>query len=184
MIWWIAGGMLAVVLLLVIVTYNRLVALNKRADGAWSDIDVQLQRRWDLIPSLVETVKGYAIHEATTLQKVVQARAMATQSSDLAQRGSNERVLSSEVTRLFALAESYPNLKANEGFQSLHRSLVEIEDTVQSARRYHNAVIRDLNTMIQRFPSMLIARAAGFGERPFFQIDDAERESPSVVLDR
>lgn len=182
MIWWIGGGLLAVVLIFAVVTFNRLVQLTKRADGAWSDIDVQLKRRWDLVPSLVETVKGYASHESTTLQDVVQARTEATQSAGVAQRGSNERTLSTAVTRLFAVAEAYPDLKANDSFQSLHHSLIEIEDTIQSARRYYNAVIRDLNTLIQGFPSVLIAKATGFRERPYFQIEDDERDTPQVNL--
>jgi LemA protein len=180
--WWIGGGLLAALFVLAVLTFNRLVQLSKRADGAWSDIDVQLKRRWDLIPALVETVKGYARHESSTLQDVVQARTVATQAADVAERGTHERTLSTAVSRLFALAEAYPDLKANESFQSLHRSLIEIEDSVQSARRYYNAVIRDLNTQIQRFPSVLIARATGFHERPFFQIEDDQRSVPKVNL--
>src|SRR5690242_17192137 len=144
--WWIVIGVVALVLLYLGWTYNRLVALNRRADGAWSDIDVQLKRRWDLVPALVETVKGYARHEAGTLEEVVEARSKAEQSDSIARRGDAERGLSTAVGRVFALAEAYPELKAGGNFQGLHRSLVEIEDNVQYARRYYNAVIRDLNT--------------------------------------
>lgn len=179
-----SGGLLATVFVWAVITFNRLVQLSRRADGAWSDIDVQLKRRWDLIPALVETVKGYARHESATLQQVVQARAEATQSANVAQRGTHERTLSTSVARLFALSEAYPDLKANESFQSLHRSLIEIEDSVQNARRYYNAVIRDLNTQIQRFPAFVIANATGFRERSFFQIEDDDRENPKVDLRR
>ena len=182
MIWWIVIAVLVALSIFAVMTFNRLVQLSKRADGAWSDIDVQLKRRWDLIPALVETVKGYARHESTTLQEVVQARADATASTSIDQRSTHERTLSNSVSRLFAIAEAYPDLKANDGFQSLHRSLIEIEDSVQSARRYYNAVIRDLNTAIQRFPSVLIAKATGFHERSFFQIEDDQRETPKVDL--
>lgn len=182
MTWWIGIGLLATLFILAVVTFNRLVQLSKRADGAWSDIDVQLKRRWDLIPALVETVKGYARHESTTLQDVVQARADATQSANVAQRGTHERTLSTSVARLVALSEAYPDLKANDSFQSLHRSLIDIEDSVQHARRYYNAVIRDLNTQIQRFPALVIAIATGFRERSFFQIEDDDRETPKIDL--
>src|SRR3954467_1876597 len=182
--WWIVIVVVALVLLYLGWTYNRLIGLNKRADGAWSDIDVQLKRRWDLIPSLVETVKGYARHEAGTLENVVQARSEATQASSLARRGETERGLSSAVGRLFALAEAYPELKASENFRELQKSLVDVENNVQYARRYYNAVVRDLNTLVQSFPSNLVASAMGFGERTYFQVDAAERAVPRVDFDR
>jgi LemA protein len=178
--WWILGGVVALTLLYVAWTYNRLVGLNKRADGAWSDIDVQLKRRWDLVPALVETVKGYARHESSTLENVVESRTRATQAASLPQRGDSERNLSSAVGRLFAVAEAYPDLKASRNFQELQASLVDIENNVQYARRYYNAVIRDLNTLVQGFPTNLVASAMGFGERPYFQLDDAERAAPRV----
>ena len=184
MFWWIVGGVVALVLLYLAWTYNRLVSLNKRADGAWSDIDVQLKRRWDLVPSLVETVKGYARHESGTLENVVQARSEATQAGSLAQRGETERGLSSAVGRLFALAEAYPELKASQNFQELQKSLVDVENNVQYARRYYNAVVRDLNTLVQSFPSNLLASAMGFGERTYFQLEDAERAVPRVDFGR
>jgi LemA protein len=182
LIWWIVLILLALFVVWAIFAFNSLVELNKRADGAWSDIDVQLKRRWDLIPALVETVKGYAQHEKATLEQVVQARSQATQSTSVAQRSMRERTLSQSVAQLFALAEAYPDLKANESFQSLHRSLIDVEDSVQSARRYYNAVVRDLNTQIQRFPAMVVARATGFRERSFFQAEDDERNVPKVDL--
>ncbi|WP_165232969.1 LemA family protein [Aquisphaera insulae] len=180
MFWWILGGVIALTLFYVAWTYNRLVGLSKRADGAWSDIDVQLKRRWDLVPALVEAVKGYARHESSTLESVVDSRTRATQAASVPQRGDTERNLSSAVGRLFAVAEAYPDLKASRSFQELQSSLVEIEDNVQYARRYYNAVIRDLNTLVQGFPSNLVASAMGFGERPYFQLDDAERAAPKV----
>lgn len=180
MFWWIVGSVVGLVLLYLAWTYNRLIRLNKRADGAWSDIDVQLKRRWDLVPSLVETVKGYTRHESGTLEGVVEARSQAAQGGTPAQRGESERGLSGAVSRLFAVAEAYPELKASQNFQELQKSLVEIENTLQYARRYYNAVIRDLNTLVQGFPSTLVASALGFGERTYFQLDDAERAAPRV----
>ncbi len=180
MFWWIVGSVLVLVLLYLVWTFNQLVSLSKRADGAWSDMDVQLKRRWDLVPSLVETVKGYARHESSTLESVVEARSQATQAGTLTQRGESERGLSTAVSRLFALAEAYPDLKASQNFQELQKSLVEIENNVQYARRYYNAVVRDLNTLVQSFPSNLIASALGFAERTYFQLDDAERAAPRV----
>ena len=180
MFWWIVGSVVVLVFFYLAWAYNQLVSLNKRADGAWSDIDVQLKRRWDLVPALVETVKGYARHESSTLENVVQARSQATQAGSLTERGESERGLSTAVGRLFALAEAYPELKASQNFQELQKSLVDIENNVQYARRYYNAVVRDLNTLVQSFPSNLIASAMGFGERAYFQLDEAERAAPRV----
>jgi LemA protein len=180
--WWIVGSVIVLVVLYLILTFNRLVSLSKRAQGAWSDIDVQLKRRWDLIPSLVETVKGYARHESSTLENVVAARTQATRAGSMILRGDSERGLSTAVSGLFAVAEAYPELKASQNFQELQKSLVEIENTVQYARRYYNAVVRDLNTLVQSFPSNLIASAMGFAEGSYFQLDDDERAAPRVDL--
>jgi len=180
---WIVAGVLGLALAYLAWTYNRLVALGRRADGAWSDIDVQLKRRWDLVPALVETVKGYARHESGTLEGVVEARNRATQAGTVPERGATEQSLSGAVGRLFAVAEAYPDLKAGRNFQELHRALVEVENNVQYARRYYNAVVRDLNTLIEGFPSSLVASASGFAPRPFFQIEDAERATPRVSFD-
>ena len=180
---WIAAIVLAIALGYGVWTYNRLVSLNKRADGAWSDIDVQLKRRWDLVPALVETVKGYARHEKETLERVVNARAQAVQSGPIPERGRNELDLSDAVRGLFAVAEAYPELKANESFEGLQRSLVEIEDNIQYARRYYNAVVRDFNTLVDTIPSTWIAAVADYRERPYFQLDDSERVAPRVTLD-
>ncbi len=167
-----------------IFTFNRLVALGKRADGAWSDIDVQLKRRADLVPSLVETVKGYARHESRTLEAVVEARNQASKATSVAERSESEQGVAKAVGRLFAVAEAYPDLKASEGFQQLHRSLVDVEDHLQSARRYYNAVVRDHNTLVESFPPNVVANLTGFGARSFFQLDDeAARSAPPIRFD-
>ncbi|AMV40286.1 LemA family protein [Planctomyces sp. SH-PL62] len=182
-VFWIVAGVVGLALVYLAWTYNRLVSLSRRADGAWSDIDVQLKRRWDLVPALVETVKGYARHESATLEEVVQARTKATQAGTVPERGATEQTLSGAVGRLFAVAEAYPELKAGQNFQELHRSLVDVENHVQYARRYYNAVIRDLNTLIEGFPSSLVASASGFSPRAFFQIEEGERATPRVSFD-
>jgi LemA protein len=179
---WILGGGAAIVLLYLAWTYNRLVSLGKRADGAWSDIDVQLKRRWDLVPALVETVKGYARHESGTLESVTAARQQATEANSIGRRGQSESTLSAAVGSVFALVEAYPDLKANQSFGDLHKSLVEVENNVQYARRYYNAVVRDLNTLVGSFPSLVVASLCGFGEREYFQLDAAERSTPQVKL--
>jgi LemA protein len=156
--------------------------LKVQANNAWADIDVQLKRRTDLIPNVVETVKGYAGHERQTLEAVVNARnrAVSAQGAGPAERGQAEGALTTALRGLFALAEAYPQLRAAENFAQLQATLAQIEDAVQSARRYYNAVVRDLNTKIQQFPSNLVAGMFGFTEREFFEIGDAEREVPKV----
>ena len=142
---------------------------------------MQLKRRWDLVPALVETVKGYARHESNTLEHVVEARSQAVQSASIPERGTREQNLSAAVSRLFAVAEAYPDLKATQNFQDLQRNLVEIENNIQYARRYYNAVVRDWNTLVESIPSCWVAVLAGYTERPYFQLDDAERGPPGVV---
>jgi LemA protein len=176
-------AVVAVIAFAVIGIYNGLVRLNVQVDNAWSDIDVQLKRRHDLIPNVVETVKGYASHERQTLEAVVNARARAVsaQGAGPAERGQAEGALTSALRGLFALAESYPQLRATENFAQLQATLATIEDAVQNARRYYNAVVRDLNTRVQQFPSNLIAGMFGFKNREFFEIPDAaQRETPQV----
>lgn len=180
---WIVIAVAVVFLLYGIWTYNRLVGLSKRADGAWSDIDVQLKRRWDLVPALVATVQGYARHESETFEKVVAARNLATQAETVANRSESERGLTSAVGRLFALAEAYPDLKANQNFLDLQKNLVGTEDQLQSARRYYNAVVRDLNTLVETFPALLVARPTGFPTRDYFQLEDeGQRAAPQLKL--
>jgi LemA protein len=175
-------AVLAVIGLAAISIYNGLVRLNVQVDNAWSDIDVQLKRRHDLIPNVVETVKGYAAHEKGTLEAVVNARARAVsvQGAGPAERGQAEGALTTALRGLFALAESYPQLRATENFAQLQSTLWQIEEAVQNARRYYNAVVRDLNTRVQQFPSNIVAGLFGFKNREFFEIPDAQRETPQV----
>ena len=162
-------------------TYNGLVRLKVQCDNAWSDIDVQLKRRYDLIPNIVETVKGYAAHERDTLEGVVAARNQAMTAQGPAAKGEAEGMLTSALRQVFALAEAYPQLRAVESFTQLQNTLNQIEDTLQNARRYYNAVVRDFNTMIEQFPSNIVAGMGNFKEREFFQISaPAEREVPKV----
>jgi len=160
--------------------YNRLVRLKNRCDEGWSGVTVQLKRRRDLIPNLVECVKGYAKHEQSTLENVIELRNAAMNASaptDVAKAESN---LSQGLKSLFALGESYPELKAGANFAKLQESLEKIEDALQNARRYYNATARDLNTAIDTFPSNLIAKNFGFAKREFFDIDDREKENVAV----
>ena len=169
------------ILVYVVVAYNGLTRLRNLARNAWSDIDVQLKRRHDLIPTLVASVKGHAGYEKGTLEGVVEARNRAVAASGPAAAGTAERVLADQVRHLLALAEAYPELKAGESFLSLQRSLTEIEDHIQNARRYYNAVVRDLNTKIQQFPSNLVAGPFGFRAEEFFGLADAgEAAVPKV----
>jgi LemA protein len=172
----------ALIAVIVIAIYNGLVRLNVQTSNAWADIDVQLKRRHDLIPNVVETVKGYASHERQTLESVVNARnrAVSVQGAGPAERGQAEAALTTALRGLFALAEAYPQLRAAENFAQLQSTLAQIEDAVQNARRYYNAVVRDLNTRIQQFPSNIIAGMFGFKNREFFEIPDTDRATPEV----
>jgi LemA protein len=174
-------AIIALVVVFVIAMYNGLVRLKVQCDNAWSDIDVQLKRRYDLIPNLIATVQGYAAHEKGTLEAVVAARNQAMSASGPAAKGEAEGMLTSALRQVFALAEAYPQLRAVESFTSLQNSLSQIEDAVQNARRYYNAVVRDLNTKIAVFPSNIIANMFGIKGREFFEITaPAEREVPKV----
>lgn len=170
------------IVIAIFILYNRLVQLKVRADGAWADIDVQLKRRHDLIPNLVETVKGYASHEKDTFEAVVNARAKAMSAQGPVDRAQAENMLTGALKSLFALAEAYPDLRASENFSQLQTSLSEIETAIQNARRYFNAVVRDLNTKVLQFPSNLVARTFGFKEREFFEIAEGERAAPEVTF--
>jgi LemA protein len=174
-------GIIALVVVFVVAMYNGLVRLRVQCDNAWSDIDVQLKRRYDLIPNLVETVKGYAAHEKGTLEGVITARNRAMTTEGPAAKAQAEGMLTAALRQVFALAEAYPQLRAVESFTQLQQSLNQIEDSVQNARRYYNAVVRDLNTKIAQFPSNLIAGTFNFKPREFFEISaPAEREVPKV----
>ncbi len=172
---------IAVLAVAFIAIYNGLVRLRVQADNAWADIDVQLKRRYDLVPNLVETVKGYAGHEAGTLEAVVQARNSAMAAQGPAQKAEAENMLSGALRQLFALSEAYPQLRAVESFTALQSTLTQLEDTIQNARRYYNAVVRDFNTKIQQFPSNIVAGMFNFKPREFFEVNaPAEREVPKV----
>jgi len=164
-------------------TYNGLVRLRNLKDEAWSGIDVQLKRRSDLIPNLVETVKGYAAHEKTTLEDVTAARAAVNQAGDdPAARMQAENMLTGALRSLFAVSENYPELKANQNFMQLQEQLSGLEDELQMSRRYYNGTVRNFNTTIQRFPAVLIARKLGFSESAFFEADDNEKAVPKITL--
>jgi LemA protein len=174
-------GIVAVVAIIVIVLYNKLASLRVRADASWADIDAQLKRRYDLIPNLVATVKGYAGHEKETFEKVTQMRANAISAQGPAEQAQAENMLTSALRSVFAVAENYPELRASENFNQLQGSLVEIEDKVQAARRYYNAVVRDYNTAVHVVPSSLIAKMFNFKDREYFELDSAEeRKAPKV----
>lgn len=166
-----------------VVMYNGLVQLRESAEAAWADIDVQLKRRYDLIPNLVETVKGYATHEQETLEKVIQARNRAMSAQGPAAKAEAEGMLAGALKNLFALSEAYPQLKAASNFRDLQESLQEVENALSNARRYYNAVVRDLNTRVQSFPTVVIARSFGFTQREFFEIDESQRAVPRVSFD-
>ncbi len=171
---WIILGIAVVVLLWAVAIYNGLVQLRVRAEGSWSDIDVQLKRRYDLIPNLVETVKGYAAHESKVFESVTQARARAMGAAAPGDKGEAEQGLTGALKSLFAVAENYPQLRASENFQGLQSSLAQVEEAIQSSRRYYNAVVRDYNTKLQVVPDSFVASAAGFKPKEFFQPDSPE----------
>jgi len=161
--------------------YNRLVSLKNRAKEAWSDIEVQLKRRHNLIPNLVETVKGYASHEREVLEKVTEARTKAISAQTLREKGEAENMLTQTLKSLFAVAENYPDLKASQNFLELQRELRDTEDKIQAARRFYNANVRDLNIAIESFPSNIIAKLFNFKKMDLFEIEEAEdREVPKV----
>ncbi len=168
--------LVAIVLISAVMMYNRLVKLRNLAEEAWSGISVQLKRRFDLIPNLVETVKGYAGHEKSTLENVIKLRnaAMSAAPGDVAQQSQANAALSQGIKGIFALAENYPDLKANQNFIELQNALQTVEDNLQNSRRYYNGCVRDLNTGCQTFPSVLIANAFGFEKRAFFELDNPE----------
>lgn len=169
-----------VIVLWVIFTYNRLITLRNRAKEAWSDIDVQLRRRYNLIPNLVETVKGYAVHERELFEKVTKARSQAMGAQTVKEKGKAENFLSSTLKSLFAVAENYPDLKASTNFLELQRELRDTEDKIQAARRFYNTNIRDLNIKIESFPVNTIASIFKFTKMDFFEAEGASREPVSV----
>ncbi len=166
-----------------IAIYNRLVRLRNQVWTAWADIDVQLLRRHDLVPSLVTAVQAYAGHEQTVLTAVTELRAQAVSAQAPGQLGAIETALEQGIGRLLALQEAYPDLKASQNFAQLQRDLVDVEEQLQYSRRFYNGSVRDLNDAVQRFPDLLVARAAGFDEAEFFQADEDGRAAVKVELD-
>jgi LemA protein len=176
----VVGGIVVVLLFWYILTYNGFIRLKNQADESWSGIDVQLKRRYDLIPNLVETVKGYAAHEKTTFENVTKARNVAMGAQSIEDKAQANNALSGMLKSLFAVAENYPELKANQNFLDLQAKLSEIEDQIQMARRYYNAVVRDFNIMCESFPSVIIAGMGGFKKKAFFEIAEGEKENVKV----
>ena len=178
---WIILGLVALVLLFLVVLYNRLIRLRNGAQNAWAQVDVQLRRRHDLIPNLVETVKGYAAHERGTFDEVTQARTAAQNAQGPAAQGPAENILSQALGKLFAVAEAYPQLRATENFQQLQAQLAETEDKIQASRQVYNNAVLNYNNAIQTVPSNIVAGALGFQPREFFEVgDEAAREAPQV----
>jgi LemA protein len=185
MTFWIVLAIIAAVAVAAIVLYNRLVKARQMAAEGWSGIDVQLKRRADLVPNLVETVKGYAGHERTLFEQVTRLRSevAALGDSDIADRGRLEGMMSAALGRLLALAEAYPNLTADGNFRVLQTELAALEDEIQMARRYYNGATRNLNVAVQSFPGNLVAGIFGFGTRDFFELEDAgDRAVPDVAF--
>lgn len=174
------GLLLLVAVLAVIGIYNRLVTLRNRVDNAWSQIDVQLRRRYDLIPNLVETVKGYAAHEKETLEKVIQARNLAMNAEGVKAQGEAENMLTGTLKSIFALAESYPDLKANQNFLMLQEELSGTESKIAYSRQFYNDSVMTYNTSTQTFPSNVLAGMFGFKEREYFEIEEAAKEPVKV----
>jgi LemA protein len=181
---WIVAAVIAIVVTAIIVIFNRLVRLRQNVRESWSAIDTELKRRYDLIPNLVETVKGYASHERTTLENVIAARNAAVANNGAPQQQvGTENALTSAVRSLFAVAEAYPELKANENFQQLQSQLSETETRISQARRFYNANVRELNTAIQTFPTSLLASMFGYTPENYFEIEDpAERQAVAVKI--
>ena len=183
MITWIVLGVVALLVLWVVAAYNRFVRLVMRAKEAWADIDVQLKRRYDLIPNLIESVKGYASHEKNVLESVTAARAAAMDVGGVEEKGKAENMLTGALKSLFAVAESYPDLKANTNFLELQRELSDTENKIQAARRFYNTNVRDLNTGLETFPGNVIANFFRFEPREFFELgaEDSAARSPVAV---
>ncbi len=166
--------LIALAVLAIIFMYNALVRLNTRTDEAWSDITVQLKRRYDLIPNLINTVKGYAKHEKTVFEDVTKARTSAMKAEGVKDTAKAENQFTETLKSLFAVAEDYPDLKANENFKALQDELVDTEDKIQAARRFYNGCVRDLNIKVKTFPTNVFATMLGFARRDFFEVEEAE----------
>jgi LemA protein len=180
---WIIVGIIVLVAFIVGVMYNSLVTLRVRVDEAWSDITVQLKRRLDLIPNLVETVKSYAKHESSVFEDVTKARANALNANGVKETAAADNQFEGALKSMFAVAEAYPDLKANQNFIELQQELVDTEDKIQASRRFYNGGVRDLNTKIQTLPSNLIANMFGFKSREFFELSEAEQKQAEKPVD-
>jgi len=180
-LYWILGGLAVLIILWIIYAFNRLVTFKTRIDEAMSDINVQLKRRYDLIPNLVETVKGYMTHEREVLENVTQARNQAMNASAGPEKLEKENALAGTLKTLFAVAENYPDLKANASFLDLQRELADTENKIQAARRFYNTNVRDNNIAIDTFPSNIIAGMFKFSKRDFFELENAEESKPVQV---
>lgn len=179
---WVILGIVVLLALFLWITYNSLVKLKVRVDEAWSDITVQLKRRLDLIPNLVSSVKGYAAHESGVFEKVTEARANALNAQGVKETADTENMLEGALKSLFAVAENYPQLKANENFLQLQQELVDTEDKIQASRRFYNGGVRDLNTKIKIFPNNVFAGMLGFKEREFFEVENQEEVEKPVEV--
>lgn len=177
---WIVLGILVVVIVFVISVYNGLISLKVRCEEAWSDIDIQLKRRYDLIPNLIETVKGYASHEKELFTRVTEARAAAMSAGSVADKAAKENMLSDTLKSLFAVSENYPQLKASDNFLQLQKELTDTEDKIAYSRRFYNGNVRDFNIKIQVFPDNVIAGMLGFKKKDLFEIAEAEKAAPKV----
>ena len=176
MAFWIFLGIIVLIVGYFILIYNNLVSLQQSIRGAWADIEVQLKRRFNLIPALIDTVKGYKNYEQETLEKVIEARNSFNSSSSIEEKAKAGNMLTKALGGIFALAEAYPELKANENFINLQNELANTEDIIQNARRYYNATVRDYNTKIHSFPDMIIAKKFNFVEFPYFELDENEKK--------
>ncbi|HLP86935.1 MAG TPA: LemA family protein [Candidatus Paceibacterota bacterium] len=179
---YIALGIIVLLILYLVIKYNSFISLVNRTKEAWADIDVQLKRRYDLIPNLVNTVKGYATHESTAFEKVTEARSKAMQAGTLAEKGEAENVLSGTLKSLFAISEAYPELKANTNFLELQRELSDTENKIQASRRFYNGNVRDLNTSIDQFPGNIIAGMFKIAKMDFFQLENGSAEKEPVQV--
>jgi LemA protein len=175
---WIILGIILIVVVFAIAIYNKLVGMRNTVRSAWSDIDVQLKKRFDLVPSLVDTVKAYAKHEQGVFEKVTAARTQAMQGGSPGELAKTENMFRSTLKSLFALAEAYPELKANSNFQQLQTQFENLEKSIESARRYYNAAVRDYNTQTETFPSVIIAGSFNFKAAEFFELESAEERKP------
>jgi LemA protein len=183
MIGYIIIGVVVVALFWAVAIYNGLVRRRNMVAEGWSGIEAQLKRRADLIPNLVETVKGYAAHERTTFDELTRLRSASQTGQDIGQRAATEQAITAAIGRVMAVAEAYPQLRASENFQSLQKDLSGIEDEIQLARRYYNGAVRDYNVMTEQFPSNLVASSFGFSKAPFFEIENAaDRAVPKVAF--